>query len=191
LTALYIVLAVLLFILLLLLCPLSVKIEIGEQYKAYVGYLFIKYDLLKERDKQKKQKKQEKPQKEKPKPESVTKTLKSFSELLDIFAKDAAKLLKKLVLNRLKLTLGVGGEDAAVTALEFGAINAAVYPLVGLISSQIKIKKTDINIYPRYNLEWEIYLNIKISILPIFVLSYLNKVILRIISKKVKEGAQK
>lgn len=59
-------------------------------------------------------------------------------------------LMKSLVIEELYLDIGCTKKDAAATAVYYGEVCAALYPMLGALASRCKIKKYDINVYPDY-----------------------------------------
>ena len=59
-------------------------------------------------------------------------------------------MMKSLVIEELYLDIGCTKKDAAATAIYYGEVCSALYPMLGALASQCKIKKYDINVYPDY-----------------------------------------
>ena len=59
-------------------------------------------------------------------------------------------MMKALVIEELYLDIGCAKKDAAETAIHYGEVCAALYPMLGALASKCKIKKYDINVYPDY-----------------------------------------
>ena len=59
-------------------------------------------------------------------------------------------MMKSLVIEELYLDIGCAKKDAAETAIHYGEVCAALYPMLGALASKCKIKKYDINVYPDY-----------------------------------------
>ena len=59
-------------------------------------------------------------------------------------------MMKSLVIEELYLDIGCAKKDAAETAIYYGEVCAALYPMLGALASKCKIKKYDINVYPDY-----------------------------------------
>lgn len=61
------------------------------------------------------------------------------------------KLLRHIKINKVILNLTVASSDAATTALEYGALCAAAYPVLALLSSVGNIKYKSVNINSDFN----------------------------------------
>lgn len=175
----YIAGGVLAFFLLLLLLPVRVYAAYREELSLKVGYAFFSFRLLppkKEKEKPpapKKKKKAAKKPPQKPvsqaeKPPSQAKELKKkakeilhyegLSGLLELL-KDVGeiavgtgkKLFAHFTLKKFDLLLTVGGEDAAETALTYGKLCGAVYPVVGTIVTACKCRKYGVTVQPDFD----------------------------------------
>ena len=86
-----------------------------------------------------------------------------------------------------RLHVRVGGEDAAVTAMEYGSVCAVVYPVLGMLFSVVKAPDPQVNITADYSMNSsELYFNGKLSVRPIWVLMALCGVLLQYIGQKIK-----
>ena len=64
-----------------------------------------------------------------------------------LFAGQIVWLLKRMRIKRFRLIAVCAGEDAADTAIEYGVLCSAVYPLLGYIETNVKsMKNTDVRI---------------------------------------------
>lgn len=59
-------------------------------------------------------------------------------------------MMKALVIEELYLDIGCTKKDAAATAIYYGEVCSALYPMLGALASRCKVKKYDINVYPDY-----------------------------------------
>jgi|GEM_PF-5072493 len=190
---LYILIGVLLFLLLLILCPISLTAEYkDEKARVVLRYFFLRFVLVPQKEKKdgKEKKTKEKPDKEK----STKDTLQTLKDTAEPLLDGAKKLLSHVSIPLLRLHVAVGGDDAAKTAVECGAISAGAYTTVGLIAALTKTRRTDISILPQYNGEWNVEFYIKLRILVIFVITSLNGVIIQLIRNTInqkKDGAEK
>ena len=164
-TALIIILSVILFLLLLLVLPVTIRVSYDKEFGLRVYYAGINlFDL----NKPKKEKPEESEDKEE-EPDSGHKVgekeekeffLKRDFEKMDkidfikyyaFVLKDILvrfkSLIKRFTFKILDITLSVASSDAMNTAVEFGAVSAAVSPVVTLILQFAKVKKKSINIY--------------------------------------------
>lgn len=148
------------------LLPSKVKVRIGYIENEFVlsfKLLFFKYTVSTEKRKKKKKKKTEakKPEKtEKKKKDGFFKSQTSdfgvydYIELIKIVLE---KFVAKIYFEKLDVDITVASDDAAQTALNFGRLNAAIYPLVGLINGHKKIKSLHIGITPDFTKTNSVY----------------------------------
>lgn len=168
-TALFIVLGIVLIIFLLTILPVTVDIDYSSEFFYRIKYAGIVLFDNRKRFKikaKKRKKKKEKPKKEEPdlkgeKKENFFKTLcneKGFFEavkycarFLGIILKKFMWLIKRFKFKKFKLEIIVASDDAANTALEYGGVCSAVYPIVSLLESNINLSLKSINISADFN----------------------------------------
>lgn len=157
-----IILAVLAFIVLLLFIPISVHIK-------YDGDFFVKLKIagIKAYEVEPKEDiKETKPDTESDK-KAKKQTEKAFDKLRkkhgfagavkEIFILIKAVIqrlkgsLKHIAIRRLCLDIKVASGDAATTAIEYGAVCAAVYPVLTLIDGIANVKMKNINVFSDFN----------------------------------------
>ena len=156
--ALYIIGGILLLIALILLLPITAQIKFKDDLDLKVKFLGITVYKLKEEEKEKPQKTEkanigEKPQK---KEQGIFAKLKAkhgfkgaIKELFDFVGKVINKIkpqLLKIKFRKFKLDLIIVGEDAAMTAIEYGAVCGIVYPVLSFIDQNLNIKLKQINV---------------------------------------------
>ncbi len=175
-TALFIILGIVLFFILLLSVPVVVDMEYVETFKLKVSWLFIKINILpKDENKKKKEKKPKKPKKEKEqkeepqeeKPAEVKEKgdnpIKIFYEdqgvmgIVDLISNCASYLgrftkafIRSFYIKRLRLRIWVTEGDAAQTAIKYGKFCQMIYPALGYICSSCRVKDYDVNIWADY-----------------------------------------
>lgn len=163
--ALYIIIGLLVFVSLILFLPITVKITFKENFIIKVMFSGIKiYEL--DTSKPKPESKDIKhtetvgETKENKKPNIFEKLKEKYGftntiKILFSFANDLLthikKLLRHIKINKVILNLSVTGDDAAATAIEYGAVCSAVYPVLGLLSSVAQIKYKSINVSADFN----------------------------------------
>lgn len=180
---------ILLLILLLLFCPLVVKVVYDGQISLKVGLLFPVIRVLPAKPKKPKPEKKKKTKKQKKKPEQdqgkkknrlfekvkskgLSGIIELLKELVDILKKMLKKITDHLVIATMDLEIALATEDAAQTALSFGNTCAAVFPLIALIEQSVKKCNHRENIYPVFtDTETKVYFVLKARILPFFLLS--------------------
>lgn len=145
---------ILLIILAVLFLPVSVSVDFKEDFFIKVFFAGIKvYELA---PNQKKPQKKEENTQIKEKPKSLFSNFKEkygFSGAVKeffVFFKDVFShtkgFLRHIKIKRLKLFISVATDDAAKTAIEYGTVCAAAYPVLSALESvcNIKYKKIDI-----------------------------------------------
>lgn len=206
---------IILIILMLLLCPLSIKIVYDDKVHLRVGYFFPVFKIPLEKKvitdpkklaklEKKKQKKEEKKKRQEEKkrlkeeklrqkaeaegrplpekkPNFIVRTIKEegvsgliglLKEIVRIIGGLMKKITDHLVISRMDLQIAVASEDAAQTALLYGRICSAVYPLINFISGHVKKCSHHERIAPVFTAEkTRAYFLIKARIIPFFILS--------------------
>lgn len=210
---------ILLGILALLILLLSVKVRIDAEYidsfQVKLRWLFLSLPIYPMQKKEKKPKK-EKPKKEEP-PKEQTEAPKEkkpnpfktfydnqgFAGVMQL-VRDSAdavgglmKSVKKhLIIDELFLWIVIShNHDAAQTALEYGEACQDVYPAMGFICSNLKVKKYDVEIEPDFIGTFSsAQFAFALSVRPIFLLNaglvlavkLLFKVVLKLLRAKPK-----
>ena len=191
-TALYIILGILLFLLVLLLLPVKIRLEYDNDLKLWVGYTFIYIQLVPKKPKKprkprkKKQKKEEAPA-EKNEPASNKKKKNSILEYKDkhgldglielvkkicgIVTKAMGRTARHLTIPYLEINAFIGGEDSADAAMKYGYACSAIYPLLSILDQHIRIKKHDVYIDAGFNADkTQVRFILKARIMPVFVI---------------------
>ncbi len=73
-------------------------------------------------------------------------TVQSLAGLLKLFVNRAVWLLRHCLVERFHLKIVCAGDDAAETAMEYGAVCAVVYPLVGLLQNAARFEEKGLDI---------------------------------------------
>lgn len=181
-TALYIILGIIVLIVILFSIKVSVTAEYADSFSLDVQWLFIKLHIFPQTGEQKakreakKAKKEEKKKKKKPeeekkeedKPSEPKKNIfkefyenQGFGATVELIQTAAAQLggfmgsiYRAFVIENLKLLLKVSsGDDAAQNAIKYGKVCSAVYPSMGFICSNMKVKKYEVNVVPDFILQ--------------------------------------
>lgn len=177
-----IVLGVLLFLLLLLLCPLRIEVSFQEQFSLTLRYLFLKFRILP--GKEKEPEPEEPPEEESEektglqtikrllKQEGFTGFLKALFELVKIIASSTKKIIWGTRLKSFDLYLCLGGAgDAAEAAVQYGKLSGAVYAACGFLFGLTGCKKKSVTVDLDYQAEEnKVVFFGKISILPLLLL---------------------
>lgn len=177
-TALYIILGIIVLIVILFSIKVSVTAEYADSFSLDVQWLFIKLHIFPQTEEQKakreakkakkeekKKKKPEEEKKEEDKPSEPKKNIfkefyenQGFGATVELIQTAAAQLggfmgsiYRAFVIENLKLLLKVSsGDDAAQNAIKYGKVCSAVYPSMGFICSNMKVKKYEVNIVPDF-----------------------------------------
>lgn len=178
-TALYIILGTIALIVILFSIKVSVTAEYADSFSLDVQWLFIKAHIFPQTEEQKakkaakKAKKEEKKKKKKPeeekkeedKPSEPKKNIfkefyenQGFGATVELIQTAASQLggflgsiYRAFVIENLKLLLKVSsGDDAAQNAIKYGKVCSAVYPSMGFICSNMKVKKYEVNVVPDF-----------------------------------------
>ncbi|MBR0466608.1 MAG: DUF2953 domain-containing protein [Clostridia bacterium] len=185
-----IILSVLLFFALLFFLPVSVRLSYNKKIGLKVYYAGIKvYDINKPK-KENEQGEEEREKEtsghkvgEKEKKELFLKRdfekmekiefIKYYSHVLKDVLVRFKSLIKRFTFTVFDITVSVASDDAMTTAVEFGAVSAAISPVVTLILQFAKVKRKSINIYADFvgdsmYVKTDIKLSVKLLFLAIF-----------------------
>lgn len=170
-TALYIILGIIAFICLVLLVKVRIDAEYIDGFKLSVSWLFLHFSIYPKTQKEKKppkpkkektkKEKQEELAEEKPKKPNIFKTfyenqgmdgvIKLVKDSADAVGLMMRSVKKHFIIEELYLWIVVSSNsDAAQTALQYGEICEDVFPALGFICSNLKVKKYDASIEPDF-----------------------------------------
>ena len=223
--ALYIILAVIALIVILFSIKVSVTAVYDETFTLDVKWLFIKLRIYPEdeekrakkeakkaeKDQKKKNSKQEKPKKEKTEESASPKSNifkdfynnQGFAATVNLIRTAAAQLggflkgvYRAFVIENLTVLLKVSaGDDAAQTAVKYGKVCSAVYPAMGFICSNMKVKQYDVNVVPDFiSAENTATFKLSLSVRPIKLTNAVIVLAFRLIFKvllKLLKGSKK
>lgn len=166
---LYILLGIIALIILLLSVKVRVDAEYIDDFRVKLRWLFLSFDIypMKKKEKKPKEKKpaaEEPPQEETPPAEKKPNPLKTFYEnqgfdgvmqLIRDTADAVGSLMKSvkkhLILDELYLWAVIShNHDAAQTAIEYGQACQQIFPAMGFICSNLKVKKYDVEVEPDF-----------------------------------------
>lgn len=194
----WIFLSVLAFIVFLLLLPISIIIKNDDNNNNIflIKFLFFKFDF--KGDSSEKNKKQKKTDREARKQKEKTAEKKDFREtvseimkLISNIFEELLKLFKHLVARKFQLQIICASKDAAQAAIHYGECCAAVYPVLGFISSAIKVKEKgrDIDIRCEYDKSrWTVKYHFIISIRICHILAALIRFGAKEIKRRIKNA---
>lgn len=157
-----IVLSVLAFIILLLFIPISVHIRYDGDFFVKLKIAGIKaYEVEPKEDTEKPKPDTESDKKAKKQTEKAFDKLKkklgfagAVKEIFGFIRSVLERLkesLKHIAIRRLCLDIKVASGDAAATAVEYGAVCAAVYPVLTFIDGILNVKMKSINVTADFN----------------------------------------
>lgn len=168
-TALYIILGIIAFFIVLLSIKFVVTVHYENDIELSVRWLFLKFNLMPMKEKHKKKdKKKEKPKndsevvkepKEKKKDNMFIRFYRNRGvdgvvELLNDTANAISGMFKRIgrafLFEELYVSLLVGKSDSADTAIKYGETCSAAFPAMGLIVSTMRVKKYSIEINPDF-----------------------------------------
>ena len=176
-TALCIIMAVLLVIVIILLIPVGAEAEYDEpgvtlwlRIGAFKKVLYPRPPKPEGEKKPKKEKKKkDESAEEKPKKGG---TLKLIMELIPVGLEALGKLKRSLLIKKLRLYFCFGGEDPAKVAMSFGGASAGAGMLVPMLQSNFRIKEMDIrNSVDFTSKEPRVYAHADIRVRPIAVIA--------------------
>ena len=150
------------------LLPAKIKVRIGyieEEFILSFKLLFFVFTVSPENKKKKKKKakKKEKEKNERPAKKEKDNFFRSHTsdfgvfDYIELIGIVIEKFVAKIYFDKLEAEIRVAGDDAAQTALNFGRLNAAIYPIAGLINGHKRIKKLHIGITPDFTKTKSVY----------------------------------
>lgn len=196
-TALYIILGIVIFFVVLFSLKVSVIVEMTDINKVIIRYLFFKFTVV-DSSKPSKEKKPKKEKKKKTEETAVTEQTETttqqpenkkqgnsfFKQLYidqgydgiekmlfsvrDSLGSFFGKLYKTFTINEFYLTMHITGSDAADTAIKYGKLSAWLFPFLGKVASTCKMKKYDFDISPDFlGVKNQADLYLDVSVVPI------------------------
>ncbi len=153
--ALLIVLGVLLLLLFLLILPVTIDLFYEKSFVYRIKYAGIVCFYSKNKTKEKTDDdtsiKQSKPKKDSYLKKTYNEkgfygTVVYFCKLLMLILKKLQFILKHLKFRHFKLDLTVASSNAADTALQYGGICSAVYPIIAFLQTNVNFKLKNVNI---------------------------------------------
>ncbi len=169
-TALYIILGIILFFVLLLSIKVSVTVHYEDELSVSLGWLFLRFNILPKKEEHKKAKKKKEKKKEEKTDETVPEPKKKkdnmfvrfyknqgFSGVVQLLSDAAAavggmfrRIGRAFLFDELFVSLTVGTGDSAQTAVKYGKVCSAAFPAMGLIVSNMRVKKYNIEVTPDF-----------------------------------------
>lgn len=164
---LYITAVLVVLLLILIFVPVSLILDYNEEFGFSVRIFGIKAAPRKQKKKTCK-KVEDKPKKSslknRIKRDGISETLKKGAGFLKGALTRVKKLLPHIKVRDLRIKISVSGNDAALTAIEYGAVCAAVYPFLSWLYSVINIKAKQIDVISSFeNSESHVKFHTKLS----------------------------
>lgn len=195
---------IVLLLILLLCCPITLRLSFLDGFSVRLKYLFFSFQLLPEKEKSTGKKKYADRKKKQEESETTLEKLRRLTgedsaaglfdflrELAVLAAGSLKKLFRHLVIADFSLDVSVGGEDAAETALTYGKLCAVIYPAVSVLVSQAKTKHYGVSVFPDFSegAQTKAHMEARLRIKPVFLLSagigFLAKLVLAFFKKKI------
>lgn len=174
-TALYIILGIIAFFVILLSVKVAVTVHYEDDVAVSVKWLFLKFNILPKPEKEEKteKKKKDKKKEEKPKEESEVipepkkkkkdnmfvrfyrnRGVEGVVQLLKDTANAVGGMFRRIgrafLFEELIISLIVGAGDSAETAIKYGKTCSVAFPAMGLIVDTMRVKKYNIEINPDF-----------------------------------------
>jgi len=180
----YILGALLLLLVLLLILPLKVELSFFEDFNVKVK--FLKFTLYPQKSKSESK---ATPKGDETKPKLKEKNLfeklvekrefkGAINELFALFKAVMTKLkkfLKRLKFRKIKVLVNVAGEDAAQTAINYGIVCSAVYPVLSIFQNimNVEYKKIDVRSdFESTKSKFEFSLDVKASLWVLLIFGF-------------------
>ena len=194
----WILLSVLAFIILLLLLPIYIIIKNDENNNIifYIKFLFFKFDFKDKGAKktEKSGKTDKKDEEKETQKKDFRETVSGTMELISNIFEELIKIFKHLIAPKFQLQIICTSKDAAEAAIHYGECCAVVYPVLGFISSAVKVKEKgrDIDIRCEYDKsQWVINYHFIIGIRICHILAALIRFGAKEIKRQIKKATDK
>lgn len=191
-TALYIILGIIAFFVILLSIKFVITVHYEDDITLSVSWLFLKFNVIPHESKPKKPKKEKKQKEPKEASETVpepkmkkdnmfvrfyrNKGVAGVVQLIKDTAHAVGGMFKRIgrafLFEELYISMLVGAGDSAETAVKYGKVCSAAFPAMGLIVSTMRVKKHKLEINPDFiNGKNIARLHSKISVRPIALIN--------------------
>ena len=208
-TALYIILGIIAFFVILLSVKVAVTVHYEDDVAVSVKWLFLKFNILPKPEKEEKTEKKDKKKEEKPKEESEVipepkkkkkdnmfvrfyrnRGVEGVVQLLKDTANAVGGMFRRIgrafLFEELIISLMVGAGDSAETAIKYGKTCSVAFPAMGLIVDTMRVKKYNIEINPDFIYGKNVAkLHTCISVRPIKLINAVTIVVFELLFKVV------
>lgn len=209
-TALYIILGIIVFFAALLSIPVVLHLDYTDSIVCSVSWLFVKIKLYprdkkpKQEEPEKQEEKKEEEKKEEPKEEKPKEKKENFlvtfyhnqgvggvieliNNCVSALKKMTKGFIRSLVIKKFCLDIKVTESDAAQTAITYGKICAALYPSLGFICSNMKVRDYKVNILADYCGEkTNCNFSVKVGVIPIILMNAGIAFVFRLLGQLLK-----
>ena len=180
---LYILLGFLVLIAALLIIPIGVSITAGDDFTVWLHFIGLRFKLFPNH-----RKKHTKIKRKKQKDETGKKTNEGYIKqlftkhgvsggvgkivsILKTLCEKSLYITRHITVKSLEFYLTVATDDAAKTAIEYGAVNAIVYPFLAFLDNNLIIKRKTVNINCDFNsTKSNLSANVFMSVKPLYIL---------------------
>lgn len=91
-------------------------------------------------------------------------------------------LIRSVVIEELYIDAACTKDDAAATAIYYGEVCSALFPLLGALASKCKIKRYNVNVYPDYLARFSrASFHVKLHVYPIYVTGITLALVFRLV----------
>lgn len=178
---LYVILAILAFLILLLLLPVHLIVSYNEKLGIFMKIFGIKFSVKNKSKKKAKNKNQPVENKEivsknDEKPKSLIDRIQYFVNFIKASKDFVLNILSRTKIEDLTFKLSVGGSDAFETATRYGQASSAVYSAFSAICCAKKPKNYEVSVSPDFMSEKSsLVMNLDIKLQPIYMIYFLIK----------------
>lgn len=187
--ALCIVSGIVIIIAILPLCPVCLTWKYEEELSVTAKYLFFNFMLLPAKQKQEKADKPKQKNgflKDYCEKHGFSKTVSQIFEILKAVVSRFVWLFKRFKFKDVYLDITVASENAAYTAVEYGAVCAAVYPAMSLISTVATANIKRLNVSANFDSDkWNITTSGVLKCRLIWLLTALISLVLALVKSEI------
>lgn len=205
---LYILLGILALLALILFSSASAEAKIADDFTATVKFWFLKLTFpakkpkrIKDKPKTDADSKEEKAEEKKPgfikimiDEKGVTSAIGELFAVLKSILTEFGRLTKHIRIKRFKFFVNVATDDSALTAVEYGAVCAVVFPAVRFIEDNTKLNRKKTNVFVNSDFvsgKSKIELDAKVKIRVIFLFMFAIKALIQLVKLKLNNQPSK
>ena len=151
-TALFVTVGIIIFIIILMSIPLNFSISFHEKLNLKIRYLIFSYKLNSTKSlTKKKENSKENNITKKDKDSKTNKIIKNFKILSEIFFDSVKFLISKINIKKMNIFVSLSKNEASETAIEYGKICSIICPIINLVLENTKPKEYNVKIFPDFN----------------------------------------